>query len=84
MLHLKKHFTFFASPTTATHQLALSPILDDDDELIQEINNQAAQHDDNWSLTPTPDTEQLASFWQGVQKDIENDPLWERFDDSPE
>lgn len=86
MLHLKKHLTLFASPQSGSpaRALMLSPVSDDDDELIQNINNDATLHDDNWQLTPTPDTEQLDSFWNGVVTDIENDPEWIRFDDETE
>ena len=81
MLALKKHFTIHMPAALRTvHSLALSPVVDEDDELIQDIDNQLAQHDDNWTLTAAPDTSELASFWRGVERDIEADPTWNRFD----
>ena len=54
---------------------------DDDDELITAINGDPVQHDDAWTLEETPNTQQLDSFWSGVEKDLEKDPTWFSFDE---
>ena len=76
MLHLKKHLTFFTPSTPVSHQLVLTPVLDDDDELIQEIN---AAHEEAWQLEKTLDSGVLESFWSGVQRDLKQDPDWVDF-----
>lgn len=57
--------------------LELSPVVSENDELIQEIEADAER--DTWTLSPVPDTEQLASFWASVEQDIQNDPEWVQF-----
>ncbi len=76
MLHLKKHFTFRTSSLLAPHPMALSPVLDDDDELIQAIK---ADHEEAWELERTLDSNNLDSFWSGVQRDLAKDPNWTDF-----
>ena len=77
MLHLSPshHFTF---PHPENRHLELSPVPDEDDELIQAIE---ADHEEPWQLDPTPDTTALGEFWSGVEDDLHNDPTWETFTD---
>lgn len=74
MLKLKHHL--FTGHTMASVPVALSDPASDDDELIQAIDNAADDHDDNWQLSPTPDTNKLESFWEHVVEDIHADPEW--------
>lgn len=77
MLALKKHFNLsLPISLTASQHLRLSPVVDEPDELIEDINSQSVTHDDTWALTPTPDTEELDKFWTGVEQDITHDPDW--------
>lgn len=82
MLKLKKHHTItIPSFLTPAHHMQMSPVTSDDDELIDSIDNDQRNHDDNWTLEQRPDTEELTSYWNTVEKDIANDPQWIRFDD---
>lgn len=79
MLKIKTHHSF--DPFHANHggrnSLEFSPVLSEDDELIQAIEEDANR--DVWTLSPAPDTEQLASFWTSVEQDIHSDPEWVQF-----
>lgn len=83
MLNVKHahHFHLPRISLPSKRILALSPIRAEKDELIQAIDDARNNRDDNWTLTSTPDTDQLAQFWQGVERDIQNDPEWIRFSD---
>ena len=73
MLHLKTHkFTF---PHGSTPQLHLSPVVSDNDELIQAIE----ADNDVWQLEAVPDTNALDQFWTGVEDDLKHDPSWFTF-----
>ncbi len=78
MLQIKKHHSFsLPSLTTATHRLAMSPVVSEDDELIHDIDT--ADSDDVWTLDPTPDTQELSRYWTTVERDLQNDPDWVNF-----
>lgn len=62
-------------------RLALSPVPSEDDPLIQAIDNSYIEKDDNWTLSNTPDVQELEGFWGRVQEDLSNDPEWFKFDD---
>lgn len=80
MLTLKKSFHLPSLSFGAAH-LELSPVTNEDDELIQAIENQVIDHDDNWTLDPVPDSGELEREWTAIVDDIEHDPEWERFSD---
>lgn len=60
----------------SNQKLALSPVLIENDELIQAIETRA--HDDEWELTDT-DAQSLTTYWKGVEEDIAKDPEWFTF-----
>ena len=76
MLQLKNHQTNHFTHLSGFGQLQLGAVVSDDDELLQEIDQQRSLHDDNWTLDPTPDVEEVEQFWTNVQADIEQDPDW--------
>ena len=80
MLKLKKRFHL---PTICltTPVVALSPVMSEDDELVQAIEGDVERRDDNWQLTTGPDTAELETFWRNVEDDIAHDPTWQSFDD---
>lgn len=51
----------------------------DSDEIIKSISDQAAKNDDQWELTPAPDSRQLEKFWTGVLRDSKKDDSWIQF-----
>lgn len=81
MLQLKNHQTNHFTHLSGFGQLQLGAVVSDDDELLQEIDQQRSLHDDNWTLDPTPDVEEVEQFWTNVQADIEQDPDWYTFSD---
>lgn len=74
MLQLKFHK--YTHPH-ANHNLELSPITPEDDELLRSIEN---AHEETMQLD-AQDARELDSFWTGVVEDIEKDPTWFRFSD---
>ena len=74
MLHLKSH----KLRSTYSRGIHLSPVVDEDDELIQAI---ADSHEERWQLEPVPDSRSLTDFWSGVEEDLAKDPNWFRFND---
>ena len=78
---LKLRHALFGARTRKLSPVLLSVPTSDQDELIQSIENEYIERDDNWQLTPTPDTVELESFWSNVSDDIAHDPTWQRFDD---
>lgn len=77
MLSLKKHITQLKNPfQTSNHQLALTVVSADDDELTQAIDQQYASSDYHWQLETTPDTDKLERFWNRVEDDLQHDPNW--------
>lgn len=78
MLKIKKIF-HFKTPNLFPRRLQLAPIPVDNDELIREINAQQIANDDNWTLRVVPDADELASFWNRVTADVEQDPEWFKF-----
>ncbi len=82
MLKLKKHHTLsLPSVFLPAHRMTLSPVVSEEDELLQSIEREQSAHDDNWTLEQRPDTEELTSYWDTVEKDIANDPEWITFSD---
>ena len=65
----------------SSHVMTLSPVPADDDELSQAIRDYSVEHDNNWQLTDTPDTEELEQFWTNVAEEVKNDPDWITFSD---
>ncbi len=77
MLSLKKHIAKFKNPfLPSAHQLSLSTVQADDDELTQSIENQYSSSDYHWQLEVAPDTDTLNRFWSGVEDDLKHDPNW--------
>lgn len=82
MLKINKHHSMsLPAPIGASSRLAMSPILSEDDELIEAIDRSREVRDDNWILDATPDTDELSNYWNAVERDIENDPEWIKFSD---
>lgn len=77
MLHLSPSHRFAFQHPENKH-LALSPVPDEDDELIRAIE---ADRGETWQLDPMPDTTALGEFWAGVEDDLHNDPTWVSFSD---
>ena len=75
MLHLKTHYVSH-SHTRISGSPTLSPVVSEDDELIQAIE---ADTEEAWQLEATPDTRALDQFWSGVEEDLTNDPQWFSF-----
>ncbi len=83
MLKIKRTF-HLSIPTfglASTRSLQLSPVPDDGDELTQAVAADTVDHDDNWVLGERPDEAELDAFWDTVEKDIQKDPSWFKFDD---
>ena len=80
MHHLKSSHHFHL-PHLSIHaaQLELSRVQSEADELIQDI--EAHARGEQWELSPTPDSHELAQFWDGVVQDLHDDPTWIQFDD---
>ena len=79
MLHIPKHLQL--PHFQHSQQLALSPVVSEEDELLQAIEQ---GHEEPWQLDPTPDATELGEFWDGVQQDLRNDPTWFDFADDEE
>lgn len=81
MLKLKnKHHLDFPHLTfSLPHQMQLSPVMDDGDEITAAIVNDPIDHDNNWELVERPDSEELERYWQRVEEDVKNDPEWVHF-----
>lgn len=62
-----------------THQMELSPVPVNDDELTQAILDDPVMHDDVWELSERPDSTELTQFWDEVEADVANDPEWFKF-----
>lgn len=78
MLHLKHSYHFHLPKMTAPRPLELSPVVSEDDELIQEIEASTMQP---WELVETPDVQGIDQFWNGVSEDLQKDPTWFSFAD---
>lgn len=78
MLRLKHaHHLDFPHLTFRPHYgMQLSPVMADDDELSQAIENDTSARDNNWELNERPDALQLDAFWNEVQQDVRKDPEW--------
>lgn len=64
-----------------SHELQLAPVIDDDDELTQAINDDQARQDDDWQLAERPDYGELKEFWEEVVQEVKQDPEWTFEDD---
>lgn len=65
---------FFHRPS---HRMALSPVVDDADEIISSL--ETAKAEDTIELENTPDVASLDTFWSGVEDDLKKDPSWYDF-----
>jgi len=61
--------------------MQLSPVREDNDELMQAVQADPDEHDNNWELNERPDGAELDTFWNSVEDDVRRDPDWFRFDD---
>lgn len=77
MLSLHSHHFGLPHTKHSAHKLELSPVVSENDELIQAIETEQAA--DNWQLSSTPDVQELEQFWTGVTDDLEKDPEWFKF-----
>lgn len=53
------------------HEMQLSQVPVDQDELVQDIAHDVVDHDDNWELTERPDGNELALYLQNI---VSEDP----------
>lgn len=53
-----------------------SPAMEEDDELIHAIADDAIDRDNNWQLAEHPDPKELEGYWRKVENDIRSDPEW--------
>ncbi len=60
-------------------QLQLSPVPAADDELTEDVANDATTHDNEWQLNERPNSLELDTFWTKVITDIKSDPEWVDF-----
>lgn len=77
MLKISKHH-YLCLPDFSlgfSKPLELTPVPADDDDLTRAIGADPAAHDDNWELSERPDTNELESYWQHVEEDMQNDPV---------
>jgi len=82
MLKLKhSHHIELPHLSLPTSPMQLSPVPIDNDELVQDIENDPATHDDVWELAERPEMGELTQFWESVEADVQNDPEWFRFND---
>ncbi len=80
MLKMKhKHHLDFPHITLSAHQMELSAVPIDNDELTQAIIDDPVTHDDVWELSERPDSTELTQFWDEVQADVASDPEWFKF-----
>lgn len=81
MLALKhKHQLDFPHLTFSLPKaMELSPVRADDDPLVRNIDADADQLDNNWTLSERPDSQDLERFWQRVTNEIKADPDWADF-----
>jgi hypothetical protein len=81
MLQIKKQTfsSLFSTQPVGSGVPALSPVSGEDDELIHEIEVQSVVNDDAWTLTATPNADNLERYWNRVENDIRSDPEWFEF-----
>lgn len=84
MLTIKKPLFHLGLPELTAKSMQLSPVVSDGDELLEAIDNTINDHDDNWRLEPTPDTDELEEGWRRISDDIAHDPEWVWFKDDDE
>lgn len=78
-LKRKRQINFPTIAQLFPHQMQLSRVVADGDELTQAIVNDPVDHDNNWILTERPETGELEQYWENVEADIKNDPSWVSF-----
>lgn len=71
MLKIKSgyHLDFPHITFDMPHQMQLSAVPADDDELVQDIANDPLTHDDMWQLEERPDGSELAAYLDSVTND---------------
>lgn len=74
MLHLKRTHHLELPNLLPPSRLTLSPVTDDNDELLKAA--QTERDDDIIRLEETPDVVGLDEFWNGVEADLKQDPTW--------
>jgi len=57
------------------HEMSLSPVQPDGDDLSQQIDDAKDNHDNEWELT-TGQTANSLSLWSHVVDDARHDPGW--------
>jgi hypothetical protein len=73
------HMKFPRLSLALPHQMQLAPVVADDDELSQAIENDPIDHDNTWELVERPDPGKLEAFWTQVVEDVKSDPEWNTF-----
>ena len=81
MLEIKHshHMKFPHLHLEMPRKMELAPVMADGDELSLAIDNDQADHDNNWELVERPDPGKLEAFWSAVVEDVQNDPEWSTF-----
>jgi len=76
MLKMSKHH-YLSLPDFGlgfSRPIQLTPVpADDGDDLTRAIVADPDDHDDNWKLSERPDTNELVSYWEHVEQDMQND-----------
>lgn len=77
MLHLNhSHHLHLPRMASLRSPMALSPVVSEPDELIQDIEQSVEKP---WELVDMPDVQGIDQFWTGVEQDIAKDPEWFTF-----
>lgn len=77
MLHLNhSHHLHLPHMASLRSPMALSPVVSEPDELIQDIEQSVEKP---WELVDMPDVQGIDQFWTGVEQDIAKDPEWFSF-----
>lgn len=82
MLEIKQKLLNFKFPRLnfgLSKPLEFSPDVEDGDELMVAIQDDAVVRGNDWELEESPNTEHLEEFWSEVQSDITRDPNWSNF-----
>lgn len=61
--------------------MRFSPVVNDGDELLTDLDSQFTTQDDQWTLTERPDSAELEQFWDAVVADVRKDPDWISIDE---
>lgn len=81
MLEIKQKFkiSFPTFPKLIAQPVVFEPTIDDDDELMTAIAQDATERGNDWELSEYPDTDELERYWQRVEADISHDSEWFTF-----